>query len=127
MKNKKRLALQVGLVAVIIYLWLNRSRKKRAIAKAKAGAEVVAGAVEGGIADAVSKVGAETKAVADLKPASDNYSSKLISSSPAQECGSPSNQPTKNLGKVEQTISITQSNANFSGSNSKGVKAQYFR
>lgn len=122
MKNKKKLALQVGLVVVIIYLWLNRSRKKRAIAKAKAGAEAVAG----GVAGAVSKVGTETKAVVDLKPATDN-SSKLISSSPAEECGSPSNQPTGRLGQVEQTISITQSNANFSGSNNRGIKAQYFR
>jgi hypothetical protein len=110
MKNKKRLALQVGLVAVIIYLWLNRSRKKKAIAEAKAGAGIEAGAV----------------AKSDAKPVADN-SSKIITSSPAEECGSPSNQPTGNLGQVEQTISLTQSSANFSGSNGQVIKGKYFR
>jgi len=114
MKNKKRLALQVGLVAVIIYLWLNRSRKKKAIAEAKAGAGTESGS------------GAVAQAKSDVKPVADN-SSKIITSSPAEECGSPSNQPTGNLGQVEQTISLTQSSANFSGSNGQVIKGKYFR
>lgn len=109
MKNKKRVAIGVGLVAVIVYLWLNRYRKKKAITEAKAGADV-AGA---------NTAKADT-AVAEVAP-------KIISSSPAEECGGSRNKPTSSNGQVEQTISITQSSANFSGSNGKVINGQYFR
>lgn len=113
MGNKKKLALKIGIAGVIIYLLLNRYRKKKAIEKAKSGADVEAGTQ--------AKVGADVKA--DATPTSTNTNPTFQSG----ECGVAPNKPTGSQGKVEQTISIVASNANFSGGNSKSVKAQYFR
>ncbi len=117
MKNNKRLALGIGLVGVIIYLWLNRRRKKKAVVEAKNGANLENLATEN-----MPKTN-----IASANIPKSEVSPKIISSSPAEECGGSANKPTSNNGKVEQTISIMASNANFSGSNSNSVKAQYFR
>lgn len=40
MENKKRLALEIGLVLVILYLWQSRCKKNKSVEQAKDGADV---------------------------------------------------------------------------------------
>lgn len=108
MESKNKLALKIGVVVVVIYLLLNRYRNKKAIAEAKAGANVEAGTQ--------AKVGTDVKA--DVAPTSTNANPSFKSG----ECGVSPNIPTGSQGAVDQTISIVASNANFSG-----TQAQYFR
>lgn len=104
MDNKKRLALEIGLVGVIIYLWLNRCRKNGIIAEAKSGADVTP---------------------------SNTKTADASTSSQTGECGSVSSDcmgtDTSKKSQLEKTITVDESTANFSGGKSQSVKAQYFR
>lgn len=97
MKNKKRLALEIGLVAVIVYLWLNRCKKTKAVEEAKAGADV-----------------------APTTTPSQNGDCGSVSS----DCMGTDTSKQSQLGK---TVNVEESTANFAGSNRKGIKGQYFR
>jgi len=105
-KNKKRLVLEIALVAVILYLWQKRC-KKTSIAEAKAGA--------------------------DVAPTTEATSTPSTPSTPSKtgECGSVSSDcmgtDTSKLSQLGKTVTIDESTANFSGGKIKGVKAQYFR
>lgn len=104
MKNKKRLALEIGLVAVIVYLWLNRCRKNNAIAEAKEGANITP---------------------------SNTTTADASTSTQSGECGSATSDcmgtDTSKQGQIGQTVTIAESTANFSGGKGRSVKAQYFR
>lgn len=98
MKNKKRLALEIGLVGVIIYLWLKRCKKNNAIAEAKEGANVAP------TTEATSQTGECGSATSDCMGTD-----------------------TSKQGQIGQTVTIAESTANFSGGKGRSVKAQYFR
>jgi hypothetical protein len=97
MKNKKRLALEIGLVGVIIYLWLKRCKKNNAIAEAKEGANVA--------------------------PTTEATSQTGECGSISSDC---MGTDTSKKSQLEKTITVDESTANFSGTG-KGIKAQYFR
>jgi hypothetical protein len=102
-KNKKRLVLEIALVAVILYLWQKRC-KKTAIAEAKAGADVAP--------TNTTKADAST-------------------SSQTGECGSVSSDcmgtDTSKQSQVGKEVTIAETTVNFSGGKGNGVKAQYFK
>ena len=104
MKNKKRLALEIGLVAVIVYLWLNRCRKNNVIAQAKAGADVTP---------------------------SNTTTADASTSSQTGDCGGATSDcmgtDTSKQSQLGKTVTIAESTANFSGGSGKGIKAKYFR
>lgn len=104
MKNKKRLALEIGLVAVIVYLWLNRCKKNGAIAEAKAGADVTP---------------------------SNTTTADASTSSQTGDCGGGSSDcmgtDTSKQSQLGKTVTVAESTANFSGGNGKSIKAQYYR
>ena len=104
MKNKKRLALEIGLVAVIVYLWLNRCRKTKAIEDAKAGADVTP---------------------------SNTTKADASTSSQTGDCGSASSDcmgtDTSKDSQLGKTVTVSESTSNFSGASRKGIKGQYFR
>lgn len=102
-KNKKRLVLEIALVAVILYLWQKRC-KKTAIAEAKEGADVTPSNTTKADASTTSQTG---------------------------ECGSVSSDcmgtDTSKLSQLGKTVTIDESTANFSGGKGRNIKAQYFR
>ena len=97
MKNKKRLALEIGLVAVIVYLWLNRCKKDKAIEEAKAGANV--------------------------EPTTTSSQASDCGSATSDCMGT----DTSKQSQLEKTVTVAETTANFSGASRKGIKAQYFR
>ena len=99
MKDNKRLALEIGLVAVIIYLWLGRCRKSKAVEKAKDGANVAP--------------------VADKKTASPTAECGQVEA----DC---MGTDTSKKGQLEKTITVEETSS-FNGMKSKPMKAQYFR
>lgn len=97
MKNKKRLALEIGLVAVIVYLWLNRCKKTKAVEEAKAGA--------------------------DVAPTTTPTQNTDCASSASSDCMGTDTSKQSQLGK---TVTVEET-ANFAGTTNKGIKGQYFR
>lgn len=93
MENKNRLALEIGLVAVIVYLWLNRCKKNNAIEKAKEGANV---------APTTNEVSTQSK---------------------SGECGGVSSDcmgtDTSKKSQLGKTVTIAETVANFSGTNAQ--------
>lgn len=102
-KNKKRLVLEIALVAVILYLWQKRC-KKTAIAEAKAGADVTP---------------------------SNTTKADASTSSQTGECGSVSSDcmgtDTSKQSQVGKAVTIAETTSNFSGAKGNSVKAQYFK
>jgi hypothetical protein len=102
--NKNRLVFEIVLIGVIVYLWQKRCKKNKTIEEAKAGA--------------------------DITP-SNTTTADSSTSTQSSECGSVTSDcmgtDTSKNSQLGKTISISDSNANFSGGNGKGVKAQYFR
>lgn len=99
-KNKKRLVLEIALVAVILYLWQKRC-KKTAIAEAKAGA--------------------------DLAPTTEPTSTPSKTGECGSVSSDCMGTDTSKLSQLGKTVTIDESTANFSGGKGRNIKAQYFR